>query len=157
MKKPLLQCYLLRQPGKKERNGELHSIAEHTYLHTNIHTYMAMIFFSIAQTLSFRVAWIVVWIERVIRTLDVLKVWIGLFQLKSFRSKPSRICLESMDRAFSIEKLSIHTIQTYKQHEWHAENGHRGLDRVWIGHGSCEGNDRGRIGMSTQVVLHGHL
>ena len=118
---------------------------------------MAMNFFSIAQTLSFRVAWIVVWIERVIRTLDVLKVWIGLFQLKSFRSKPSRICLESMDRAFSIEKLSIHTIQTYKQHEWHAENGHRGLDRVWIGHGSCEGNARGRIGMSTQVVLHGHL
>ena len=51
-----------------------------------------------------------------------------------------------MDRAFSIEKLSIHTIQTYKQHEWHAENGHRGLDRVWIGHGSHEGNDRGRIG-----------
>ena len=51
-----------------------------------------------------------------------------------------------MDRALLIEKLSIHTIQTYKQHEWHAENGHRGLDRVWIGYGSCEGNHRGRKG-----------
>ena len=58
---------------------------------------MAMVFFSIARVLSFGVAWIVVWIGRLIRTSAAKKG------------------LEGMDRIFLIEKLSIQTIQTRLQ------------------------------------------